>query len=165
MTSHVCTGAIALITLAASVSMCPAAFAEEVQIVPSPANRAARSVAFPAWGQLTNGRTAKTAALFALETYLVTGLIAESRRGGADQKSADAATDETTVDYYEGQADAHYDRRRNLLFWTILTVFYGVIDAYVDAYLVDFDEELEDRRELFGMVDPVESTVGVGFRF
>ena len=114
---------------------------------PSPANRAARSAVFPAWGQLTNGKSAKAAGLFALETYLITGIVVESRRGQADRRIAETATDEATREVYDGIADGHYDRRRNLLFWTLLTVVYGVIDAYVDGYLGRFDEEIEDRRE------------------
>jgi hypothetical protein len=139
--------------------------AAEETIVPSPANRAARSAVFPAWGQLTNGANVKAAALFALETYLVTGIIHESHRGRALRRAADTATDEATTEIYDGLADAHYDRRRNLFFWSILAVLYGVIDAYVDAHLTDFDEELEDRRELLGSIDPLENTVEVGFRF
>jgi hypothetical protein len=139
--------------------------AAEESIVPSPANRAARSAVFPAWGQLTNGRTVKTAALFALETYLVTGIIQESRQAAADQRASEAALDPAAEEVYAGLADAHYDRRRNLFFWSILTVLYGVIDAYVDAHLIDFDEEIEDRRELFGGIDPVEQTIALGVRF
>ncbi len=146
------------------VAASPSSAAEET-IVPSPANRAARSALFPAWGQLTNGANVKAAALFALETYLVTGIIHESHRARAHRYAADAATDEATSAMYDGLADAHYDRRRNLFFWSILAVLYGVIDAYVDAHLTDFDEELEDRRELLGSIDPVENSVEVGFRF
>jgi hypothetical protein len=134
-------------------------------VVPSPANRAARSAVFPAWGQLTNGKPAKAAALFALETYLITGIVIETRRGQADRRLAEAATDEGAREIYDGIADGHYNRRRNLLFWSLLTVVYGVIDAYVDGYLGDFDEEIEDRRELFGSIDPVEQAVEVGVRF
>ena len=78
---------------------------------------------------------------------------------------AETATDEATREVYDGIADGHYDRRRNLLFWTLLTVVYGVIDAYVDGYLGRFDEEIEDRRELFGSIDPAAQAVEVGVRF
>ena len=143
----------------------PAAEAAEELSGPSAGNRAARSALFPAWGQLTNGRTAKAAALFALETYLASSIIVESRRGAAKERLADAAPDEATELMYDGLADAHYDRRRNLIFWSLLTVLYGVADAYVDANLGDFDREIKEGGELFGKIDRVDRTIELGVRF
>jgi hypothetical protein len=151
--------------LALGVAAAAPARAAEESIVPSPANRAARSAVFPGWGQLTNGANAKAVGLFALETYLLTGIIHESHRGRAKRNAANAAADEATAAVFDGLADAHYERRRNLLFWSILAVLYGVVDAYVDAHLSDLDEELEDRREVFGSIDPMEKTVEVSLRF
>jgi len=138
---------------------------EDVPRGPSPANRAARSVIFPAWGQLTNERPVKAAALFALETYLATGIIVETRRGESKRRLADAAPDEASELLYDGLADAHFDRRRNLIFWSLLAVFYGVADAYVDAHLGEFDREIHEGRELFGNIDRVERTIELGVRF
>jgi len=143
----------------------PAPPAAEASPGPSAANRAARSALFPAWGQLTNGSTAKTAALFALETYLASSIIVESRKGAYKEQLADAAPDEATELMYDGLADAHYDRRRNLIFWSLLTVLYGVADAYVDAHLGDFDREIEEGGELFGKIDRVDQTIELGVRF
>jgi hypothetical protein len=132
---------------------------------PSAGNRAARSALFPAWGQLTNGRNAKAAALFALETYLASSIIVESRKGAHKERLADEAPDEATELMYDGLADAHYDRRRNLIFWSLLTVLYGVADAYVDANLGDFDREVKEGGELFGRIDGVDRTIELGVRF
>lgn len=139
--------------------------AQDLPRPPSPGNRAARSAIFPAWGQLTNGRPVKAAALFALETYLATGIIVETRRGESKRRFADAAPDEATELLYDGLADAHFDRRRNLIFWSLLAVFYGVADAYVDAHLGEFDREIHEGRELFGKIDRVERTIELGVRF
>ena len=143
----------------------PAPPAAEASRGPSPANRAARSAAFPGWGQLTNGSTAKAAAVFALETYLASSIIVESRRGAAKQRLADAAPDAATEEMYDGLADAHYDRRRNLIFWSMLTVLYAVADAYVDAHMGEFDREIKEGGELFGQVDHVDQTIELGVRF
>jgi hypothetical protein len=138
---------------------------EDLPRGPSPANRAARSFIFPAWGQLTNGSPVKAAGLFALETYLATGIIVETRRGESKRRLADAAPDDATELLYDGLADAHFDRRRNLIFWSLLAVFYGVADAYVDAHLGEFDREIHEGRELFGNIDRVEQTIELGVRF
>jgi hypothetical protein len=130
---------------------------------PGLANRAARSAIFPAWGQLSNGKPVKAVALFALETYLATGIIVESRRGAAKRRLADLAADEASEAELNGLADAHFDRRRNLIFWSVLAIFYGVADAYVDSHLGDFDKEIREGRELFTRIDP--ECVEIGVRF
>lgn len=132
---------------------------------PSAANRAARSAVFPAWGQLTNGKPAKAATILALETYLVSGIVIQTRRGLADRRAAEASLDEGSARVFDGLADGHDDRRRNLVFWAMITMFFGVIDAYVDGHLGDFDEEMEEGKRLFSEVDVESREVGIGWRF
>lgn len=135
---------------------------------PSPANLAARSALFPAWGQLSNGKNVKASALFALEAYLATGIVIQTRRGAADRRAedaADAALDVGASRTFDGLADAHFNRRRDLIFWGLLAMLYGVVDAYVDGYLGDFDKEIDEGRRVFSAVDPTTSAVEVGVRF
>lgn len=140
---------------------------------PSAFRRAVRSAVFPAWGQLTNGKPKKAVVLFGVETYLVTRALRETRAAHASARRADALRDaavegasatalETSA---RASAQEHFDTRRDLLFWMILAGFYGAVDAYVDAHLGDFGEELDEGRTLFGAADPAERSVEVGIRF
>jgi hypothetical protein len=140
---------------------------------PSAFQRALRSAVFPAWGQLTNGKSKKAVVLFGVETYLVTRVLHETRTAHAATRRADALREAALGDASAADleraaratAQEHYDNRRDLLFWTLLAGFYGAIDAYVDAQLGDFGEELEEGRRLFGSVDAEERTVAIGVRF
>lgn len=140
-------------------------------IIPSPLNRALRSAAIPAWGQVTNGKAEKAVLQFGVQAYLLTRIIIESREGGESLRTADRLRGLDSeafagqISVAEAKADDHFSRRRDLLFWWIIAGFYGALDAYVDAHLVDFDRELEEGRELFSGVDPVEKRVELGIRF
>jgi len=134
---------------------------------PSPFNRAVRSVVFPAWGQLTNGKTTKATLLFGVESYLWTRIVIETRAAKeSDQIAAAlAGSDPGGAQVAELAADDHYSRRRDLFFWVIVAGFYGAIDAYVDAHLGDFEKELEDGRELFAGLGDDGTSMQVGVRF
>jgi hypothetical protein len=132
-----------------------------------------RSAVFPAWGQLTNGKSKKAVVLFGVETYLITRIIEESRAANESQRRFDAldrldsTESETLVAAAAARASAqdHFDTRRDLLFWALVAGFYGAIDAYVDAHLGEFSEDLEESRGVFGGVNPAEKSVEVGVRF
>jgi hypothetical protein len=141
--------------------------AEEVNEPPGPSafNRAARSALFPAWGQLTNGKNEKAAILFAVQTYLYTRILVETRRGHEYERLALSTVDPDVAWRAELTAEDSFQRRRNLIFWVILTAFYGAIDAYVDAHLGDFEREIEDSRRLFTEADPATGGIALGVRF
>ncbi len=159
--------AAVLATRAAGAAEPPAA------LVPSAFQRAMRSALFPAWGQLTNGKSKKAVVLFGVQTYLITRIVEESRAANESQRrfealdrldSADAET-LAAATAARGSAQDHFDTRRDLFFWGLVAVFYGSIDAYVDAHLGDFDKDLDESRGVFGGVNPAEKSVEVGVRF
>jgi hypothetical protein len=136
---------------------------------PGAFQRALRSALFPAWGQIVNGKHRKAALLFSVHTYLYTRIFIETHDGREARRRAnrlEAEGDTTGLAELEHvSADDHFETRRDLLFWTIVTAFYGAIDAYVDAHLQDFDQELEEGRGLFGAVDPIEGELALGVHF
>ncbi len=132
---------------------------------PSPFRRAVRSAVFPAWGQVTNGKYKKAAVLFTFETYLLTRVIQETRAAREWDRIAAGETDPGRMEVAEAAAEDHYGRRRDLFFWGIVASFYGAIDAYVDAYLGDFEKDLEEGRELFAGVAEDGTSLEFGVRF
>ena len=138
---------------------------------PSPFGRAMRSAVFPAWGQLTNGKSKKAVVVFTAQTYVLSRLIVESRAARAADRRADALSGREDPEGIALEAAArasaqeHYDTRRDMLFWALLGAFYGAVDAYVDAHLGNFGEELDESRRLFANADPTERRVELGIRF
>ena len=142
---------------------------ERIWIGPSPFERAVRSVAFPAWGQLTNGKNKKAVALFSAQTYIYARLMIETRKGNEANRLADRLEGEGAslgdVNVARSSAADHFSRRRNLFFWAFVAGFYGALDAYVDANFGDIEAELEEGRDLFSSFDPASRTVTLGVHF
>jgi hypothetical protein len=134
---------------------------------PSPFNRAVRSAVVPAWGQLTNGREVKAGILFSVEAYVWTRVVIHSRRGREWEDRADALEADgapaAEVALARRQAEEQFGTRRDMLFWAFVGSFYGAIDAYIDAHLVDFEKELEDGKELFAGVGTDGLQLGIRF--
>ena len=86
------------------------------------------SLAFPGWGQIDNGQKKKAAFFFIAEMFCIGGYLYmnhELKHG----------------DYTPFQQDnLRTDRNTFILYWMISKIF-GILDAYVDAQLVDYDIE------------------------
>ena len=94
----------------------------------SPSGAMWRSLAFPGWGQLYNGKYLKAAIIAGGEFSLIYGIwIQEQRR-----KDAKKAGDDYAANFYR-------DDRQRLTWWLTGLILYSMADAYVDAHLLDFD--------------------------
>ena len=97
-----------------------------------------RSLFVPGWGQLGNGRKLKAALFFVAEAVLIGGYVYKNREL---DKGGYSAWDKEVI---------RTDRNTYLMYF-ILSKFLGMVDAYVDAQLADFNvrdvtpEELKDR--------------------
>ncbi len=168
---HSLAGFVVVFVLAAA----PVARASEdlSEMRPSPFGRAVRSAVLPGWGQVANGKSTKAMVLLSFQSYLYGRIILETREARESDRQADRLRAMDGEDPVvaglllraENSAQDHYDTRRDLIFWSILGAFYSAIDAYIDAHIGEMDEELEEGRELFGRLDPVEGSVELGVRF
>ncbi len=96
------------------------------------------SAAYPGLGQLLNGSETKAAVIGAAEAFLLARLVLEDRW---TRNSYRNYAETGTAAWYNEYAE-HYDRRQALIWWVAVVAIYGLIDAYVDAHLVDFDDPL-----------------------
>ncbi len=92
----------------------------------SPTGALLRSMVFPGWGQWYNGQKIKAAVVFTAESFLIGSAIY------LNKKVTDSEVGSLERDFYRD--------RRNLTHWLIggFTLL-SMLDAYVDAYLYDFD--------------------------
>lgn len=103
----------------------------------SPTGALLRSVAFPGWGQWSNGKKQKAAFYFTVESYFITkALIWRHRARGSGLEFA-------TFD--------HARDRRNYFYWlTGLTLFVSMFDAYADRYLLTLERTRDAGDEYWG---------------
>ncbi|MFQ6116486.1 MAG: DUF5683 domain-containing protein [bacterium] len=92
----------------------------------SPTGALIRSMIFPGWGQWYNDQKIKAAIAFSAESFLV-GLALHFNTKASENEPGSSERN-------------FYIDRRNLTFWLLGGVaLLSMIDAYVDAYLYDFD--------------------------
>jgi len=84
------------------------------------------SLAFPGWGQIDNGKKKKAAFFFIAEMVCIGGYLYmnnELKHGDNTQFQ---------------QNNLRTDRNTFILYWMISKIF-GILDAYVDAQLINYD--------------------------
>ncbi len=104
----------------------------------------ARSGLLPGWGQWKNGRPAKALGVTALElgaAYATYDANRDAEDALERQREAEAAFDDAAA----AQAAADYDEaysRRGTWAWVLgLSLALSMLDAYVDAHLMQFDAD------------------------
>jgi hypothetical protein len=105
----------------------------------SPTGTLLKSVAFPGWGQWSNGKKQKAAVYFGIESYWITKALIWRHRA----RSADDLAE-----------FAHARDRRNYFYWlTGITVFVSMFDAYADRYLLTMERTRNMPDEFWGDIN------------
>jgi len=103
-----------------------------VIVTRDPTGALLRSAVLPGWGQFYNDRPVKGIVLGSLELGLLGWLIAEH-----------LASEEARRENDDPAYQLHSQRRLDLIWYTSATWLFGMLDAYVDAYLYSFSTENE----------------------
>ena len=98
----------------------------------NPTGALLRSAVLPGWGQFYNHEPLKGVVLGSVELGLLGWLIAEHIA------SENARTENDDPSY-----QIHSQRRLDLIWYTSAAWLFGMLDAYVDAYLYSFETENE----------------------
>ncbi len=91
-----------------------------------------RSAVLPGWGQFYNDEPLKGVVFGTLELGLLSWLIAEH-----------IASEEARNNNDDPAYQLHRQRRLDLIWYTSAAWLFGMLDAYVDAYLYSFSTENE----------------------
>ena len=89
-----------------------------------------RSAVLPGWGQWYNGAKIKSILVFGIEAGLATGAVIQNQRYIEERYRSEV--DVSAIEFYQ-------DSRGQLLWYMGAGYFLNVLDAFVDAYLWDFD--------------------------
>lgn len=128
----------------------PESFETEIQLIvkKNPTGALLRSFVLPGWGQFYNDKPIKGLLFGSVELGLLSWLIVEHLASEDARHSGD-----------EHAYEAHSQRRLDLIWYTSAAWLFGMLDAYVDAYLYSFDSENEEFEKETGI------GVSVFFRF
>lgn len=99
----------------------------------NPSGALLRSAVLPGWGQFYNDKPVKGLLFGAAEIGLLSWLITEHLAAEDARLSGD-----------EQAYDLHKQRRLDLIWYTSAAWLFGMLDAYVDAYLYSFNCENDE---------------------
>ncbi|MEN8209764.1 MAG: DUF5683 domain-containing protein [Candidatus Fermentibacteria bacterium] len=98
----------------------------------NPSTALLRSAVLPGWGQFYNDEPLKGIVFGTLELGLLSLLISEH-----------IASEEARINNDDPAYQLHSQRRLDLIWYTSAAWLFGMLDAYVDAYLYSFSTENE----------------------
>ena len=106
---------------------------DTLRIKRSPRAAMYRSIIFPGWGQWYNKKRFKSALIFTAETSVIAGIIIQNHR--------------LSTSITEQQRIFFKDDRNKFIWWLGGVIIFSMLDAYVDAYLQNFDLDMNINRQ------------------
>lgn len=106
-----------------------------------------KSVAFPGWGQYSNKKYLKAGLVLVVESYFIYKAVDNGRKASDWREKWKNETGTLKDDYFNTYADYRDERNANL-WYTALTVFLSMFDAYVDAHLATFPKQVPKPADL-----------------
>ena len=116
-----------------------------------PTRAAFKSIFFPGWGQLSNGKRWKAAGMFALQTGFAFGAFTQHERF----LFYDALGDVDKASFYKS------DRNR-LVWWSAGIVLFSAFDAFVDCHLRDWN--VSEKLSILPHYAPESKSAGLSLR-
>ncbi len=105
-----------------------------------------RSLAFPGWGQWHNEKKIKSAAIFCVETFFIASyFVNKNKLKDLEDEYFSRLTElnEDEILQYENDITYYEDKRNKYAWYFVFAALYGMIDAFVDSYLKDFNSDMD----------------------
>lgn len=106
-----------------------------------PAKAGALSAVLPGGGQIYNKQFVKAGLVIGIQGFLIGSAIHHDNKRDDYRSLASNSSDPFDQQYYDILANDYSDKLRSDFWWMGITAALSVIDAWVDAHLVDFDRE------------------------
>lgn len=133
----------------------------------SPSMTMLKSVVVPGWGQISNGKYIKAGLIIVVESYFIYRAVDYAGLASDWRKKWKAEPDSSYLNtiYFNQYAD-YRDTRNSFIWYTLITAFFSMIDAYVDAHLKNFPDDIPTPDNLSIVVDAGRETrFAVSFSF
>ncbi len=134
----------------------------------SPSMTMLKSVAFPGWGQYANKKYFRSGVIFLIESYFIYKMVDFGIKAGdarQDWRSLPDSLASQKAEAFRVYAD-YRDSRNSNIWYAGITIFFSMIDAYVDAHLQDFPAPVRKSKDISLELSPgEESTLAIVYRF
>lgn len=134
----------------------------------SPSMTMLKSVAFPGWGQYSNKKYFRAGVIFLIESHFIYkavdfGIKASDAR--KDWRNLPDSLASQKAEAFRIYAD-YRDSRNSNIWYAGITIFFSMIDAYVDAHLQDFPPPVKKSNDISIELSPGEvSTIAIVYQF
>ncbi len=110
---------------------------------PNPSGALLRSLALPGWGQYYNREYIKGGLITAVEGYFIYSVIKyQINMNDYLNKRGQLDPDNTVYEEYKDKYNKEKSKRDSALWWFLGIKFLSIVDAYVDAHLFKFQDEV-----------------------
>lgn len=99
------------------------------------------SAFIPGGGQFYNHAYVKAGIVIGVQGYLAGNTLYHNAKVQDFKKKLDSAEDAYLQQHYQDQIDEYRARRTSDIWWMSITAVLSVLDAYVDAHMMDFEAE------------------------
>lgn len=110
---------------------------------PKPYRAMAYSVLFPGGGQVYNHQYLKAGLVLGVQGALTGLAIYHDDKRDHYKQLSQLTSDIYMAELYQAKSNDYKDMLRSDIWWMGITMALSVIDAYVDAHMLDYDREKE----------------------
>jgi hypothetical protein len=137
--------------MTAILSAADAGYAASKKRETKPTRAAFKSVFFPGWGQLSNGKRWKAAEMFLLQTSFALSAFTQHERFLFYDAQGDAS-----------QAGFYKNDRNRLIWWSAGIMLFSAFDAFVDCHLRDWN--VSEKLSILPQYSPGSKSAGLSLR-
>ena len=128
----------------------------EKHLLQTPTVALFKSMVVPGWGQYGNNRKFKALIYFSIDVYMISKAIHYKKKASDLWDKYDASSDVPTRNSYYELYTQEKKRRNKFTWYAVITSFFSMFDAYVDAHLSGFPQEKE--KKLSFDIQPMETS-------
>ncbi len=138
----------------------------EKHLIQNPTKALFKSMLVPGWGQYGNKKKIKALLFASFDIWMISKALNHKKKANDLWNLYESSDDIDTRNYYHSLYDSERNRRNKYTWYAVITSFFAMFDAYVDAHLSGFPKE-KDKKLSIDIV-PSESSgavVSLSFHF
>ncbi len=117
----------------------------ERHLYQNPTKALFKSMVLPGWGQYGNKKKWKALFYVSFDIWMISKALDHKKKANDLWNTYQSFDDVPTRNYYHELYDAERDRRNKYTWYAVITSFFSMFDAYVDAHLSGFPKEKESK--------------------
>lgn len=120
----------------------------EKRLLQNPTKALFKSMVVPGWGQFGNKRKFKALLFFSFDVWMISKALDHKKKAQDLWDIYDSFDDVATRNKYYDLYTIERNNRNKFTWYAVITSFFAMFDAYVDAHLSGFPKEKEQKFSL-----------------